>query len=152
MELPIVQYRRHRVAYSVAAVIGFLAACQGFYWLASKSVASFFGWLFFVIGLIAFGRCTWIAIKNSLVMELNHEGIMYKGSCYGWNILRSYGIRNENSESGSFNYLILYFNNGSDPLEIQLDWMDNSESVPEQMEVYAKAFNVGFDGMVKKEV
>lgn len=152
MELPIVQYRRHRVAYTVAAVIGFLAAFQGGYWLASKSVASFFGWLFLTIGLIAFVRCTWVAIKNSLVMELNHEGIMYKKYCYAWNTLRSYSIREETGESGSFNYLILCFNNGSDPLEIQLDWMDNNESIPEQMEVYAKAFQVGFDGVVKKEV
>lgn len=152
MELPIVQYRRHRVAYSVAAVIGFLAACQGFYWLASGSVASFFGWFFLTVGLIAFGRCTWVAIKNSLVMELNHEGIKYKGSCYAWNALRSYGIRKETGESGSFNYLILYFNDGGGALEIQLDWMDNNESIPEQMAVYAKAFQVEFDGVVKKEV
>ena len=152
MELPIVQYRRHRVAYSVAAVIGFLAACQGFYWLASKSVAAFFGWLFLTIGLVAFVRCTWVAIKNSLVMELNHEGIMYKKYCYAWNTLRSYAIRNENGESGSFNYLILHFNDGGASLEIQLDWMDNNESIPEKMAVYAKAFQVEFDGVVKKEV
>jgi len=77
---------------------------------------------------------------------------MYKGTCYGWNTLRSYAIRNENDESGSFNYLLLYFNNGSVPLEIQLDWMDNNESIPEQMEVYAKAYQVGFDGVMKKIV
>ena len=152
MELPIVQYRRHRVAYTVSAVIGFLAAFQGGYWLLRESVPAFFGWLFLIIGLIAFGRCTWFAIKNSLVMELNHEGILYKGYCYAWNTLRSYGIRKEVAESGSFNYLILCFNDGRNPLEIQLDWMDNNESIPEQMEVYAKAFKVGFDGVVEKEV
>ncbi|WP_217605692.1 hypothetical protein [Chitinophaga sp. GbtcB8] len=85
-------------------------------------------------------------------MELNHEGIKYKGSCYAWNTLRSYGIREETGESGSFNYLILYFNDGGGALEIQLDWMDNNESIPEQMAVYAKAFQVEFDGVVKKEV
>jgi len=151
MELPVVQYRRHRVGYTVAAVIGFLAAFQGGYWLARKSVPSFFGWLFLTIGLIAFGRCTWVAIKNSLVLELNHDGIKYKGYCYGWNTLRSYAIREENSESGSFNYLILCFNDGLS-LEIQLDWIGNSESIPEQMEVYAKTFQISFDGVVKKEV
>lgn len=152
MELPIVQYRRHRVAYSVAAVIGFLAACQGFYWLISGSVASFWGWLFLTIGLIVLSRCTWIAIKNSLVLELNHEGIKYKKHSYAWHTLRSYAIREETGESGSFNYLVLCFNDSGDTLEIQLDWIGNNESIPEQMEVYAKAFQVSFDGVVKKEV
>ncbi|WP_162277600.1 hypothetical protein [Chitinophaga rupis] len=136
----------------MSAIIGFVAAFQGGYWLLRESVAAFFGWMFLILGLIAFVRCTWFAIKNSLVMELNHEGIMYKKYCYAWNTLRSYGIRKEVGESGSFNYLILYFNNGGAPLEIQLDWMDNNESIPEQMAVYAKAFQVEFDGVVKKEV
>lgn len=152
MELPIVQYRRHRLAYSIAAVLGFLAAAQGYYWLASGSVASFFGWVFSIVGLIAFCGCCWIAIRNSLVLELNHEGIMYKKDIYDWNTLRSYAIRKEIGESSLFVYLILYFNNNRDPLEIQLDWLNNSESVPEQMESYAKFFHIRFDGVVTKKV
>ncbi|MVT08369.1 hypothetical protein [Chitinophaga tropicalis] len=152
MELPTVQYRQHRLAYSVAAVFGFLAACQGYYWLATGSVSSFLGWIFLIIGLMAFCGCSWTAIRKSLVMELNHEGIMYKKAIYAWNSLRSYAIRKEVGESSLFVYLILSFNDGREPLEIQLDWLDNSESVPEQMEVYAKFFQVQFDGIERKEV
>lgn len=152
MELPTVQYRRHRLAYSVAAVLGFLAACQGFYWLASGSVSSFFGWIFLIAGLIAFCGCSWTAIRNSLVLELNQEGIMYKKDTYGWNSLRSYAIRKEIGESSLSTYLILSFNDGRESLDIQLDWLDNSESVPEQMDVYTKFFQIQFDGVEKKEV
>ena len=152
MELPTVQYRRHRLAYSVAAVLGFLAACQGCYWLANGSVSSFFGWIFLIIGLIAFFGCSWTAIRNSLVLELKHDGIMYKKDTYGWNSLRSYAIRKEIGESSLFVYLVLSFNDGREPLEIQLDWLDNSESVPEQMKVYAKFFQIRFDGVEEKEV
>ncbi|WP_343671033.1 hypothetical protein [Chitinophaga sp.] len=152
MELPTVQYRRHRLAYSVAALFGFLAACQGCYWLVSGSVGSFFGWLFLIVGLIACCGCSWTAIRNSLVLELNQEGIMYKKETYGWKSLRSYAIRKEVGESSLFIYLILSFIDGRKPLEIQLDWLDNNESVPEQMEVYAKIFQIPFDGVEKKEV
>lgn len=152
MQLPIVQYRRHRLAYSVAAVFGFLAACQGYYWLAHGNVASFFGWLFLIVGLVACCGCCWTAIRNSLVLELNQQGIMYKKDVYGWNTLRSYAIRKETGESSLSIYLVLYFNDSRNPLEIQLDWLSNSESVPEQMAAYAKFFHIGFDGIVRKEV
>lgn len=152
MELPVVQYRRHRVAYTVAAVAGFLAACQGYYWLATGSVASFFGWIFLVAGLLACCGCSFTAIRNSLVLELNQEGIMYKKDTYGWSSLRSYAVRKEIGESSLFVYLVLNFKDGRTPLEIQLDWLDNSESVPRRMEQYAKFFQVQFDGVEKKEV
>lgn len=152
MQLPVVQYRRHRVAYSVAAVFGFLTACQGYYWLAGKDVASFFGWIFLIVGLIVFCGCCLTAIRNSLVLELNGEGILYKKELYGWNTLRSYAIRKEIGESSLFIYLVLYFNDSRNPLEIQLDWLDNSESVPEKMEAYAKYFHIGFDGVIRKEI
>jgi len=151
MQLPPVKYRRHRVAYSVTAVFGFLAACQGCYWLVSGSVGSFFGWMFFIIGLAALVGCSWTAIRNSLVLELNQEGIWYKKETYGWNSLRSYTIRKEVGESSLFIYLVLSFKDDREPLEIQLDWLDKSESVPEQMEAYAKFFQVRFDGLIKKE-
>lgn len=152
MALPTVQYKRHRVAYTVAAVIGFLAACQGYYWLATGSVASFFGWIFLIVGLIACGGCTWTAIRYSLVLELNQQGILYKRDTYDWSSLRSYAIRREVGESSLVVYLILSFVDGRAPLEIQLDWLENSESVPEQMEVYAKYYGIPFDGVERKEV
>lgn len=152
MALPTVQYRRNRVAYSVAAVMGFLAAFQGGYWLVTGSVASFFGWLFLLIGLIALTGCSWTAIRHSLVLELNQEGIVYKGDTFSWSSLRSYGIRKEIGESSLVVYLILSFADGSAPLEIQLDWLENSESIPEQMAVYAASFRIQFDGTEKKEV
>ncbi|QJB31642.1 hypothetical protein HF324_09755 [Chitinophaga oryzae] len=152
MTLPTVQYRTHRIGYSVAAVCGFLAAFQGGYWLVTGSVAAFFGWLFLIIGLIAFVGCSWTAIRNSLVLELNQEGIMYRKDIYGWRTLRSYAIRKEVGESSLFVYLILSFTDGRAPLEIQLDWLDNSESVPEQMGIFAASFGIPFDGVERKEV
>nr|WP_295871996.1 hypothetical protein [uncultured Chitinophaga sp.] len=152
MALPTIQHRRHRVAYSVAAVMGFLAAFQGGYWLATGSVASFFGWLFLIAGLIAFVSCSWTAIRNSLVLELNQEGIMYRKDTYPWGALRSYAIRREVGESSLCVYLILSFTDGRSPLEIQLDWLDDSESIPEQMAAYAESFRVPFEGVERKEV
>ncbi|NML39591.1 hypothetical protein HHL17_20495 [Chitinophaga sp. G-6-1-13] len=152
MELTTVQYRRHRLAYSVSAVIGFLAAWQGYYWLASGSVSSFFGWVFLIIGLIACCGCTWTAIRKSLVLELNQEGVWYKEDTYDWHSLRSYAIRKEVAEGGLFVYLILFFMDGREPLEIQLDWLENNEAIPEQMEAYAKKFQVRFDGVERKEI
>lgn len=152
MALPTVQYRRHRVAYSVAAVMGFLAAFQGGYWLVTGSVASFFGWLFLLAGLTAVTGCSWMAIRNSPVLELNQEGVVYKGDTFSWSSLRSYGIRKEIGESSLFVYLILTFADGRAPLEIQLDWLDNSESIPDQMAVYAASFQIQFEGTERKEV
>jgi hypothetical protein len=102
------------------------------------------------MGLIISIRCGWMAISHTLVLELNHEGINYKKNFYRWNSLSSYALRNEIDERGSYTYLILYFNEGLDSLDIQLDWIDDHESVPEQMAAYAKAFKVRFDGTINK--
>ncbi len=152
MEIPTAQYRRHRVGYSVSAIIGFLAAWQGYYWLATGSALAFFGWLFLIIGIVACVGCTWTAIRHSMVLELNQEGVWYKEHTYDWRSLRSYAIRKEVGEGSLFVYLILFFTDGREPLEIQLDWLENSELIPEQMEVYAKQFGVPFDGIERKEV
>ena len=152
MELPIVQYRRYCIPYSVAAGFAFLIAYLGYDWLPRGGVLSFFGWIFLPTGLIVFGRCSWIVIRNSLVLELNHEGIKYKWYCYGWDTLRSYAIRKEESADSSSIYLVLSFNDGGYPLEIQLTWLANNETVPKQMEAYAKAFQVSFDGVVERKI
>lgn len=150
MELPVIQYRNHRVAYTVVAVFGLIDACLGGYWLI-MDIASVFGWIFLVIGLIVTGRCGWMARSKSVVLELNHQGIQHKGRLYAWNTLRSYAIREETDEGGSFNYLVLYLNGSKDPLDIQLDWIDDMESVQAQMAVYATALQITFDGVVKKK-
>ncbi|MBC9933119.1 hypothetical protein [Chitinophaga qingshengii] len=152
MEPSTVQFRTHRVGYSVSAIIGLLAACQGLYWLVSGSVGSFFGWLFLVIGLIACIGCSWTAIQHSLVLELNQEGILYKKHTYSWHSLRSYAIRKEIAEGGLFVYLILFFVDDRAPLEIQLDWLENNEAIPDQMAVYTKSFGIQFEGVERKEV
>lgn len=93
MKLPTVQFRRHRLGYSVAAIIGFLAAWQGYYWLTSGTVALFFGWLFLIAGLITGLGCSWTAIRHSVVLELNPEGIIYQKDSYKWNSLSSYTVK-----------------------------------------------------------
>jgi hypothetical protein len=152
MELPIVQYKRHRLAYSVAAFMGLLAASQGCYWFVEDGATSFLAWIFMIIGFIVFIRCCWMAFDKSVVLELNHQGIRYKGDLYGWDTLCSYAIRKEVGEASLFMYLLLRFKERKDQLEIQLDWMDDMESVPEQMAAYASVFKINFDGIIKKEI
>ena len=151
MPLSAIQYRRHRVAYTVAAVVGFLAAFQGAYWLLRHSVAALISWIFLVAGLVTFFGCTYTAIRNSLVLELNRKGIWYKKESYDWKSLRSYSIRKEVGEGSLFVYLILSFNDGRKPLAIQLDWLDNNETIPDQMEIFAKEFHIQFDGVERVE-
>jgi hypothetical protein len=153
MELPVVQYKRHRVAYTVVAILlGLIPLGMGCYGLIKEGSSSIWSWILFVVGLIIFTRCGWLAITHSLVMELNSEGIQYKEYFFSWNTLNSYGIRDEVGEGGSFTYLVLRFKDGKDPAEIQLDWMEDHESVPEKMAVYASAFQIVFDGVVRKEI
>jgi len=152
MELPTLQFRKHRLGYSVAAIIGFLAAWQGYYWLTSKSVALFFGWSFLIIGLIAGIGCSWTAIRHAIVLELNKEGIIYQGDTYEWNTLSSYAIKKVIGEASLAVHLILSFKDGREPLDIQLDWLENSESVLSEMKVYASFFQIPFNGIEEKEV
>jgi len=152
MELPTVQFRRHRLGYSVAAIIGFLAAWQGYYWLTSRSVALFFGWFFFIVGLIAGLGCSWTAIRHTVVLELNQEGILYQKDIYRWDTLSSYAIKKVIGESSLAVYLIVSFKDGREPLEIQLDWLENSGSVLDQMDIYASFFQIQFNGIEKKEI
>lgn len=93
MELPTIQFRRHRLGYSVAAILGFLAAWQGYYWLTSRTVALFFGWFFLIVGLIAGVGCCWTAVRHAVALELNPEGIIYKKDTYEWNSLSSYRVK-----------------------------------------------------------
>ena len=152
MELPIVQYKRHRPGYLVSACLGLLVVCQACFWFAEDGVSSFWAWPFMIIGLIVSIRCCWLAFDKSVVLELNHEGIKYKRDLYGWDTLYSYAIRKEVGEASLFMYLLLSFKEHKDPLEIQLDWIDDSESVPEQMAAYAGVFKINFDGIIKKEI
>lgn len=152
MELPIVQYKRHRLGYSVSACLGLFVVGQACFWFAEDGVSSFWAWLFMIIGLIVSIRCCWLAFNKSVVLELNHEGIKYKGDLYGWETLCSYAIRKEVGEASLFMYLLLRFKERKDQLEIQLDWMDDVESVPEQMAAYAGVFKISFDGIIKKKI
>lgn len=152
MKLPTVQFRRHRLGYSVAAIMGFLAAWQGYYWLTSKTVALFFGWFFLIVGLIAGLGCSWTAIQHSVALELNQEGILYQKHTYEWSSLSSYTVKKVIGESSLTVCLILFFKDGREPREIQLDWLENSESILDQMEVYASFFQVPFNGIEKKEI
>lgn len=104
------------------------------------------------IGFIVFIRCGWMAIEHSVVLELNQEGIQYKRDFYGWNTLHSYAIQEEEGEGGSFNYVVLRFKGHKKGVHIQLDWLENMESVKEQLAVYAKAFQLPFEGVIRKEI
>lgn len=152
MELPVARYRNHRIGYTVLAIAGLLIACQGGFWLIKDGVLSFWGWLFLLIGLPVCTVSAWRAASRSVVLELNHNGIQHRSGFYGWHTLAGYAIRKEVGESSTFNYLVLRFNGQKEPLDIQLDWLENSESLEEHMAAYAGAFKISFDGLVRKEV
>jgi len=152
MDLPIIQYKKHRVAYIVSACIGLGAICFGYFPYVRDNHTSVGGWILMGIGLLTFIGCSWSAIDKSIVLELNHEGIKHKAFFYGWDTLRSYSIRKEIAESGSFNYLVLHLKTSDKQLDIQLDWLEDHESVPEKMAMYAGAFHISFDGVTRKEV
>ena len=149
-DLPIVQYRSHRTAYTIIAVLGLLIAFQSYFWFAYRSV--FVGTMSLLIGLILSIRCGWMALEHSIILELNQEGIRYKRDFYGWNTLHSYAIQEEEGESGSFNYLVLRFKEHKKGLHIQLDWLENMDALKEQIAVYAEAFRLPFEGVIKKEI
>lgn len=150
-DLPIVQYGTHRIAYKIVAVMGLITAGLSCWGLGVEGATPVLSWIFFVIGMIVFLRCGWMAMNKSVQLELNHEGIWHKKVCYRWESLRSYTIKEDVSESGSFNYLVLHSRDGKDWV-IQTDWMDNMDAMPEQMAAYAAAYHVGFEGVVRKEV
>ena len=70
----------------------------------------------------------------------------------------AYSIRQYNlCFNAQFGYIqcqgvILSFMDNRGPIEIQLDWLDKGELVQEQMEVYAKFFQIRFEGVKKKEI
>jgi len=87
-----------------------------------------------------------------VVLELNQEGIIYQKDAYEWNSLSSYTVKKMIGESSLTVYLILFFKDGRELLEIQLDWLENSESILDQMEIYASFFQIQFNGIEKKEI
>lgn len=94
MELPIVQFKTHRLAYTLAACFGLVPLGFGFYGLVNEDAYSFWYWLLFIVGLVIFTRCGWTAINHNLMLELNHRGIDYKKNLYRWNTLSSYAAMN----------------------------------------------------------
>jgi hypothetical protein len=150
MELPPAQFKRHRLAYSIAAVIGLAAFVAGCFLLRGQGASLVFAGIFIPIGLVAAIYCSRSAMNDSVVLEFNREGIRYKKEKYAWTTLRSYAIRKETGEGGSFEYLILNFKGPEPSMEIQLDWLEQQELVAVHMATYAAAFHIGFEGITRK--
>lgn len=149
-ELTVVQFKKHKVAYTVAAVVTLVLGGM-FYFVFKDDGSVSLAWFFLAAGILLSAYCIWNAFSNAVVLELNPDGIKYKHYFYSWNRLRSYAIREEEDEGGSFNYLVLNLKNAKVPLEIQLDWINDQKSVAENMTIFAKAFQIEFEGVLKKK-
>lgn len=147
-QLTVVQFKKHKVAYTVAAVVA-LALAVMFYFIFKDDGSVSLAWFFLVAGILLSAYCTWNAFSNAVVLELNPDGIKYKQYFYSWNRLRSYAIREEEDEGGTFNYLVLNLKNAKVPLEIQLDWINDQKSVTENMAIFTEAFQIEFEGVLK---
>lgn len=149
-QLTIVQFKKDKIAYIIAAVVS-LALAGMFYLIFRREEGSIMlSWFFLIGGILLSAYCFWNAQSNKVVLELNLEGIKYRNYFYAWNKLRSYAIRVEEDEGGSFNYLVLNLINSKVPLEIQLDWIKDHQSVTHQMSFFAQAFQIEFEGVLKK--
>ncbi|TCC97182.1 hypothetical protein [Pedobacter hiemivivus] len=142
-QLTVVQFRKHKVAYTVAAVV---ALAGMFYFIFKDDGSVSLTWFFLAAGTLLSAYCTWNVFSNAVVLELNPNGIKYKRYFYSWNRLLSYAIREEEDEGGSFNYLVLNLKNAKVPLEIQLDWINDQKSVIDNMAIFTKAFQIEFEG------
>ncbi|MCW3466640.1 hypothetical protein [Chitinophaga nivalis] len=151
MELPVIQYRRHRVAFTVVAVTGLGVAVWAYAADTKEDGLSFWSWVFLILGLIIAVICGWRAINRSVILELNHTGIQYKKRLFTWDKVLSYAIRVVKTDTSDFHYLLLRLNGNEDYLEIQLDWLDNYETLSEYMAAYADVYKVTFDGLIQEE-
>lgn len=147
-QLTTVQFKKHKTAYTVAAVIALLGAVFSYFFMADSDGSL---WAFFFgCCLLLSVFCSWNALSNRIMLEMSPMGIRHKGELYSWYSLRSYAILEEVYESGTFNYLVLNLKNVEVPLEIQLDWIDHQKSVIQHMTIYAEAFKIEFEGLLKK--
>nr|WP_121272057.1 hypothetical protein [Pedobacter schmidteae] len=149
-QLITVQFKKDKVAYSIAAVVSLLLAGMFYLIFSQEEGSTALSWIFLVGGILLSGYCFWSAQSNRIVLELNPEGFRYQNYFYSWNRLRSYAIVVKEDEGGSFNYLVLNFRTSKVPLEIQLDWIEDQQSITRHMSVFAQAFQIEFDGVLKK--
>lgn len=149
-QLVTVQFKRHKVAYSVAAVVSLALAGMFFLIFRQEGGSVTLAWLFLIGGVLLSAYCFWNAKSNAVVLELNPDGFKYRKHFYSWNRLHSYAILEEEDEGGSFNYLVLNLKNSKVPLQIQLDWIKDKQSIIQHMVVFAQAFQIEFEGVVKK--
>lgn len=148
-QLPTVQFKKHKAAFALAAIV--CLAGVGLCYFIFKDDSLLMA-CFFCFGLLATSvYCAWNAISNKVVLVLSPDGIRYKEYYYHWSLLSSYAMRKESDEGGSFNYLVLNLKNSKVPLVIQLDWINDQSSIMEHMAIFAEAFHLRFDGVLKKE-
>lgn len=147
-QLQTVQFKKHKVAFTLASVV--CLAGVGLFYIIFKDESLLMACIFCVASLVLSVYCACNAISNAVVLELSPDGIRHKEYYYHWNCLSSYAIRQEEDEGGSFNYLVLNLKNSKVPLEIQLDWINDEPSVKEHMAIFAGAYHIQFDGILKK--
>lgn len=139
-ELPTVQFRRHKTAYTVAALV--TLALAGMFYFIYRSENAIIAWVLLLMGLLLSVYCARNALSNTVILELSSDGIKYKQYHYSWDRLQSYAIREENDGDSSFTYLVLNLKKSKVPLEIQLDWIDDQDSVRYHMGIFAQTYDI----------
>lgn len=139
-ELPTVQFRRHKTAYTVAALV--TLALAGMFYFIYRSENAIIAWVLLLMGLLLSVYCARNALSNTVILELSSGGIKYKQYNYSWDRLQSYAIREENDGDSSFTYLVLNLKKSKVPLEIQLDWIDDQDSVRYHMGIFAQTYDI----------
>ncbi|MCS3869334.1 uncharacterized membrane protein YobD (UPF0266 family) [Chryseobacterium ginsenosidimutans] len=143
LQLTTVKFKKNKVGFTVAAIISLVLG--GMFYFIFKDESIIIGWFLFAAGIILSIYCLSNATSHVVVLELNARGIKYKKYHYSWAELRSYSIREENHEDASFTYLVLNLKNIKTPLAIQLDWIDDQQSVKHHMAIFAEAFQIEFE-------
>jgi hypothetical protein len=141
-ELPTVQFKKHKTAYTIAAIVALVLSVT--YYFTYRSENYVIAWVLLSIGLLFSVYCVRNAFSDAVILEFNSDGIKYKQYYYSWDRLHSYTIRKEDDGESSFTCLVLNLKNSKVPLEIQMDWIDDEESVKHHMAIFAKCHQIHF--------
>jgi uncharacterized membrane protein YobD (UPF0266 family) len=143
VQLTTVKFKKNKIGFTVAAIISLVLGVMFYFIFRNES--TIIGWFLLISGILLSIYCFLNASSHVVVLELNSKGIKYKKYYYKWDELRSYSIREENHEDASFTYLVLNLKNITAALTIQLDWIDEQQSVKHHMAIFAEAFQIEFE-------
>jgi hypothetical protein len=104
-ELPTVQFKKHKTAYTIAAIVALVLSVT--YYFTYRSENYVIAWVLLSIGLLFSVYCVRNAFSDAVILEFNSDGIKYKQYYYSWDRLHSYTIRKEDDGESSFTCLVL---------------------------------------------